>query len=381
GQGGSYMGNDFRAAYVPGVTLTGAGQTVGLFELSSGYYQSDITAYETNAGLPNVPVTAVLLDGYNPTNSGYGANNEVSLDIEMAISMAPGLTGVNVYEGIAPNDILNRMATDDSAMQLSVSWTYPISATTEQIFMEVGAQGQSCFNSSGDSDAYSGTVPTPADDPNITIVVGTTLTTTGPNGAWVSETVWNYYDGTGGGGGISTVYNIPSWQQGISMTVNQGSTSARNLPDVALTANNVLVIYGGNGTRESGAGTSCAAPLWAGFTALVNQQALMTWWPTVGFINPAIYAMGKGSNSLSYTSLFHDITTGNNTSSTSMTKFFAVPGYDLCTGWGTPAGQSLINALATPDPLGIQPSAGFTASGGSGGPFTLTSEGFGLTNS
>ncbi len=215
GPGGAYVGNDFRAAYVPGVTLRGTGQTVGLLEFDSGYYQSDITAYETLAGLPNVPVSSVLLDGYG---GGPGdGNDEVSLDIEMAISMAPGLNGVLVYEGSATDDILNRMATDNLAKQIGASWTYPIDATSEQIFLQFAAQGQSFFNASGDSDAYTGAVPTPADDPNIMIVGGTTLTTTGPGGAWVSETVWNWgneygpnYAGIGGGGGISTVYPIPS---------------------------------------------------------------------------------------------------------------------------------------------------------------------------
>jgi len=90
GARGTYIGNDFRAAYVPGETLTGKGQTVGLLEFDSGYNQSDITAYETLANLPNVPVTPVLLDGYG--GGPGGGNDEVCLDIEMAISMAPGLT-------------------------------------------------------------------------------------------------------------------------------------------------------------------------------------------------------------------------------------------------------------------------------------------------
>jgi subtilase family serine protease len=380
GPSGAYLGKDFRAAYVPGVTLTGTGQTVGLLEFDSGYYQSDITAYETLAGLPNVPVSAVLLDGYGG-GPGY-ANTEVSLDIEMAISMAPGLAGVIVYEGSTTDDILNRMATDNLARQIGASWGYPIDANSEQIFLQFAAQGQSFFNASGDSDAYTGVVMTPSDDPNITIVGGTTLTTSGPGGVWVSETVWNWgieygENGVGSGGGISTVYPIPSWQTNISMAANQGSTTMRNLPDVALTADNVYVIYGGGQAGAFG-GTSCATPLWAAFTALVNEQAVMSGRPTVGFINPAIDTICSGGN---YASCFHDITTGNNTSSASPNKFYAVSGYDLCTGWGVPAGQSLINALGTPDPLGIQPDIGFTAIGGSGGPFTVTSESFVLTNS
>ena len=177
-------------------------------------------------------------------------NDEVSLDIEMAISMAPGLKGVIVYEGSTTDDILNRMATDNLAKQIGASWTYPIDANSEQIFLQFAAQGQSFFNASGDSDAYAGAISTPADDPNITIVGGTTLTTSGAGGAWASETVWNWGGGTGSSGGISTLYAIPSWQQGINMTANQGSTTMRNIPDVALTADNVYVIYGNGQARR-----------------------------------------------------------------------------------------------------------------------------------
>jgi sugar lactone lactonase YvrE len=382
--GGAYLGNDFRAAYVPGVMMTGAGQTVGLVEFNSGYYQSDITAYETLAGLPNVPVSAVLLDGYN---GGPGdllnGNAEVSLDIEMAISMAPGLTGVLVYEGSITDDILNRIATDNLASQIGASWLYPIDTNTDSIFLEFAAQGQSFFNASGDGDAYSGAIPTPADDPNITIVGGTTLTTSGPGGVWVSEAVWNWdiefgpdYDGQGSSGGISTVYPIPSWQTNINMTANQGSATMRNLPDVALAADDIYVMYGGGQARAFG-GTSCASPLWAAFTALVNQQALISGQPTVGFINPALDTIGSGQN---YTLCFHDITNGNNTWSGSPARFYAVAGYDLCTGWGTPNGQNLINALANPEGILITPATGFASLGFVGGPFNITNETFSLIN-
>ena len=380
GPGGSYMGYDFRAAYAPGVTLTGSGQSVGLLQFD-GYYAGDIAAYETQAGLPNVPLTNVLLDGFSGTP---GVNNsEVALDIEMAISMAPGLTRVIVYEsgpsGI-PTDVLNRMATDNLAKQLSSSWTWsPFNSTTEQIFQQFAAQGQSFFNASGDSDAYASTVSKPADDPYITIVGGTTLSTTGAGGSWVSETVWNWGTGTGSGGGISTTYPIPSWQQGISMSANQGSTTLRNLPDVALTADNVYVIYD-NGGSDAFGGTSCATPLWAGFTALINEQALINGRPTVGFINPAVYAIGKGPN---YASCFRDTTTGNNFNSGSPTRFSAVSGYDLCTGWGTPTGSNLINALSAPLPptLQITPTNGLTAAGPAGGPFLPSNQVYALSNS
>src|SRR5262249_13905740 len=120
-------------------------------------------------------------------------------------------------------------------------------------------------------------------------------------------------------------------------------------------------------------GTSCAAPLWAGFTALINEQAVANARPTVGFINPAIYSIGQQSTE--YASAFHDITAGDNT------LFYAVPGYDLCTGLGTPAGTGLIDALAgPPDALQIIPITGVSASGGAGGPFDRADQQFSLTN-
>jgi uncharacterized repeat protein (TIGR01451 family) len=348
GSGGTYLGKDFRAAYAPGVAANGFGQAVGLLEFD-GYYASDITSYETQASLPNVPLTNVLLDGFN--GSPGGANIEVALDIEVAIAMAPGLSQVIVYEAGPsgfPNDILNRMASDNLAKQISSSWTWSGSPSSDSIFQQLAAQGQSFFQASGDSDAYTGAIPQPADSPYITVVGGTTLTTSGPGGAWTSETTWNWYNsgtGTNGAsGGISTSYTIPAWQQGISMSANQGSTTMRNIPDVALTADNVWVAYG-NGSSGAVGGTSCAAPLWAGFTALINQQAAGNGRQPVGFINPAIYSLAQGPG---YSSALHDVTTGNNTNKSSPSKFYAVSGFDLCTGWGTPAGSGLINALAGP---------------------------------
>jgi subtilase family serine protease len=345
GPSGNYMGYDFRAAYAPGVTLTGAGQNVGLLECDS-FYPNDIRSYETDAGLPNVPLQKVLVGGFNGNPEDPDAVVEVSLDIEMAISMAPGLSNVMVYEASSDTpayiyDIVNRMATDNQAKQLSSSWVIRNDAAMDQIYGEFAAQGQTFFQASGDEDAYTAETFQWEDDPYTTLVGGTILTTSGARGSWVSETVWNVGNGEGSGGGISTTYSIPTWQQSISMSSNGGSTTMRNIPDVALTADNVFVIANGESYDGVG-GTSCAAPLWAGFIALVNQQAVGSGAPTVGFINPAIYAIGTGTG---YTNAFHDITTGNNTWSESPTEYYAVPGYDLCTGWGTPAGTNLINAL------------------------------------
>ena len=183
----------------------------------------------------------------------------------------------------------------------------------------------------------------PVDDPYITTVGGTTLTT--------DQMVHGYRKqrGTGRsqaketaatGGGISTILAIPSWQQGINMANNNGSATMRNLPDVAMVADNMYVVVN-NGQQEMLGGTSFSSPLWAAFTALVNQKAAAQSKQPVGFLNPILYAIGK---SASYRTSFHDIVSGNNTNSSNPTKYFAIPGYDLCTGWGSPQ-TNLIDLL------------------------------------
>jgi uncharacterized repeat protein (TIGR01451 family) len=346
---GAYRGGDFRAAYNVG-PLTGVGQSVALLQFD-GYFATDITSYESQAGIPAVTLMNVPIDG-GVSTPGSGAS-EVSLDIEMVVSMAPGISRIIVYEAPNPSpwpDLLNRMVNDNIAKQIGCSWGGGgPDPTSEQIFRQMAAQGITFFNASGDDDAFTGQIPFPSDSTNITQVGGTTLTTTGPGGSYVSETVWNWglTQGSyvGSSGGISTTYAIPPWQQGISMSANLGSTTMRNLPDVALTGDNVYVIHS-NGQTGAFGGTSCAAPLWAAFTALVNQQAIAGGQPPVGFLNPALYAIGKSNPN--YSTIFHDITSGDNFNASSPNKFPATVGFDLCTGWGSPNGTNLINALSTP---------------------------------
>lgn len=351
-----YMGDDFRRAYVPGTILNGSGQTVALVQFD-GYLASDINLYENMAGRTNVPLQNILIDGFSGVPTGTGGEGEVSLDIEMVVSMAPALSKIIVYEGnpgnFHPNDVLNRIATDNTAKQIGCSWGWGggPQATTEQIFQEMALQGQTFFNASGDDDAFlPGEVDNPAypgspsSSPNITQVGGTTLTMNGSGVSYNSETVWNYSpdrDGIGSSGGISSYYSIPWWQTNINMVKRGGSQTMRNIPDVALTADNVLSIADG-GIKYSTAGTSCAAPLWAGFMALVNQQATNNGVPPIGFLNPALYAIASSAD---YTNCFRDVTTGNNEWSASPNLFVATNGYDLCTGLGTPNGTNLINAL------------------------------------
>jgi len=395
GPNGEYAGSDFRNAYVPGTVLNGAGQVVGLLQFD-GYYMSDITNYENVIGLTNyVPLTNVLIDSYGGGVTSANGQGEVCLDIEMAIAMAPGLSQVIVYEGnptngyFNPNDVLQRMANDNLARQLSSSWSWNggPQTSTDTILKQMRGQGQSFFQASGDSDAYTGanvldtkySETVPVDSTNVTCVGGTTLTMSGSGSQWSSETVWNYnsvsgFTNWGSGGGISTHYKIPSWQSGVNMTTNNGSTTYRNVPDVALTADNVFVSY--NNGDYSGTyyfiGTSCAAPLWAGFCALVNQQSV-AYNPTnfVGFLNPALYAIGTNA---SYSSCFHDITSGNNIGTNTAGLYYATNGYDLCTGWGTPAGTNLINLLA-PLPCCLTQPANQTVTATSNVMFSVTAGG------
>jgi Pro-kumamolisin, activation domain len=378
---GMYFGNDYRAAYAPGVALKGAGQSLGLFEFD-GYYATDISQYESLAGLPAVTLQNVLLDSFD--GSPGSANSEVALDIEMAISMAPGLSKVVVYEagpyGLA-NDVLSAMTANTAVKQFSCSWDFGTTprATMDSLFQKMGVQGQTFFNAAGDGGAFTGSWPQPDDDPYITLVGGTTLATSAPSGAWLSETAWNAGDGVNStSGGFSSNYPIASyatWQQGISMSANHGSTTMRNIPDVAMIADAVFIVAD-DGQEEVTGGTSAASPLWASLTALANQQAALAGQGSLGFINPAIYALGKSAR---YSSVFNDPTSGNNTNGVA-TQFFAVPGYDLCTGWGAPAGSSLILALATPDRFVISPAAAVTANGPVGGPFSTTAQSLSLSN-
>jgi len=356
-----FMGSDFRHAFAPDTTLDGSGQVVGLEEFD-GYTPGDIAAYETEASLPDVPVQDVLLPGVS--NDPDNGDVEPPLDIEMAIAMAPGLSKVVFYHGNDIDSILTEMADPTQGeplpLQLSSSWGSGTDGGTSNCFLRLAVQGQSYFYAMGDEGALpvdpngpGGTYingASPADiEPYMTEVGGTDLSMNGTGASWHSETVWGDSGPSGkpsgSSGGIFTTIPISDYQKPINMSAVGGSSTQCNVPDVAMPANYILVVYTGtNGVQHfSGVGgTSCAAPLWAGFAALANEQAAAQGKPPIGFANPAIYCIAESSL---YSSCFHDITNGNNTWSNSPTLYYAAPGYDLCTGWGSPAGANLINAL------------------------------------
>ena len=157
---GAYFSSDFRKAYARGTTLTGSGQTVALFECAD-YFPFDIELYELYAGtFPGVTLTNVPVDGGAPAPySGDGLNDEVALDIDMAMSMAPGLSAIYVYEGPGDNptvagDILNMIATNDIAQEISSSWLIGDYSYYSFIYTEFAAQGQTFLQASGDEGAY-----------------------------------------------------------------------------------------------------------------------------------------------------------------------------------------------------------------------------------
>ena len=192
GPGGDFRGSDFRAAYVPGVTNTGTGQYIAIVDVGGPYYTNDIYMYETNAGLStSTVVTNILLSGWTgiPVGDSVDDGEEV-LDIDMAMSMAPG-AAIVVYEGNSAIDILDRMASDGFAKQLSCSFGYyPPPTGQSQVLQRLATQGQSFFCASGDGGAYnsSQTIFAPTDDPYCTAVGGTSLTTSSAGGPWQSET-------------------------------------------------------------------------------------------------------------------------------------------------------------------------------------------------
>lgn len=343
----SYLASDMRTAYYGSGALTGSGQVVGLIEFG-GYNLSDVNA--TLYGHPySVPINNVIVDGASaaPAACGNGISvddGEQVLDIAQAIGMAPGLSQVRVYIGPC-NDgagVLSKVASDSQsvAQQVSISWWWnPENHNViDQYFKEMEAQGQSVFVASGDNGSYESPSQAhayPAEDELVTAVGGTHLWTNSPGGSYQSEIAW----GSSGGGPSQDVIVIPAWQSGLR-GVNGASTTLRNVPDVAMEADFDNYVCDMGVCSGNWGGTSFAAPRWAGFMALANQQAMAAGVAPkggLGFINPTIYSISEGPN---YNNYFYDISSG------SSGLYSAAPGYDLVTGWGSPKGQSLINALA-----------------------------------
>lgn len=381
-----YFGPDFRNAYFASCASTlpfGQGQTVGLVE-ACGYTPSDITDYANglvSSGPGPIPGLATSFPQnitqevgivstslpFSPSTS-CGDSGEVTLDIDMVIAMAPAANIIVYEQGTFPNAaLLAQIADDDTAKTISSSYAWSPSTSNEAliiqgIMQQYAAQGQSYFNASMDlgaaiPDPYDPSVSPPL--PNIvepmidssleTTVGGTELTTSGTGGAlgsYVSETTWNdilYRSGnsvtTGGfasGNGILPVLPLPTYQVGINAgnsEVTNNPTNARMIPDVSWTADNIAIVF--EGAEQCTGGTSAASPLWAGFAALINEQAGPTRGP-IGFANPTLYFLA--SNPTTYALNFHDIADGSNNDwfDDGLAGTGGAPGTEAVTLYGTP---------------------------------------------
>jgi subtilase family serine protease len=336
GPGGNFTGSDIRTAYYPKGTLKGAGQSIGLMELE-GVNLADVrTFFKDGYGAKNsVPIDRISTDGAPVGCTGSCDDTEQALDIEYAISMAPSLASARVYVGNTAEDVLNRMASDNISKILSTSWGWNENFKTDDgLFKEFAAQGQTNLTASGDYSSLSASGPWPEEDANIVAVGGTDLVTAKAGGNWTRETGWN---GSAGGPSTDKSILIESYQLPYINAANGGSRTLRNVPDVAASADTDMMVCA-DGTCVGGyGGTSFASPIWAGFIALANEQAIANGRPVVGFINPAIYALGMTAN---YGAGFHDIIKGKSG------KFSCTTSYDLVTGLGSPTGQELIDLLA-----------------------------------
>src|ERR1700761_1777638 len=337
-------------AYAFPASATGQGETVGIVELGGGFQPSDLDTYFSGLGLPTPTVTAVGVDGgTNAPGVDQGADGEVMLDIEVVGATAPGAQ-IAMY--FAPNtdqgfiDALSS-AVHDATHQPSVvsiswgqsedAWTAQARSQMEQILTDAGAMGVTVTVAAGDNGSTDNVsdgqqhVHFPASAPHALACGGTSLHLSGSEIS--SEDVWNDPGDGSTGGGISRQFPLPSYQSSAHVPGNVDTGSpGRGVPDVCgdadpQTGYRIRV----DGTDESIGGTSAVAPLWAGLIARLNQHL----GAPVGFVQPRLYPLlGTGA--------FHDISQGNNGS------YRAGPGWDACTGLGSPDGTALAAALAAP---------------------------------
>jgi len=368
----SFCGSDMRAAYYESTALTGSGQNIGLLEYY-GFDIEDINTYYKNAGQTRTAaVKGISTDGtsVNCLASQGCDDTEQSIDITQSLGMAPGVTTVYVYVGSSDTAILGGMSTDTPLpLNLSSSWTWnPNIGADDTYFEKMAAQGQSFFQAAGDGGGYSGDAPWPPNSAYVIAVGGTDLTTQSAGGPWASETVWS-----DGGGGWGTNVAIPSWQVTAADDCNSlggdCSKTYRDVPDVAANANFTFYVCADQTTCSANlyGGTSFAAPMWAGYLALTNEQAVTNGALPPGFIDPTIYPLNLGNDDV----YFHDITSDANGSN----GFNCVKGYNMCGGWGSPNGSGLITALTGPPTPGFYLSANpgsVSVAQGSSGTSTIT---------
>jgi subtilase family serine protease len=367
----------------------GTGKTIVILDaFDDPYLAADLSFFDTFYGLPVANLTEVYPAGKANTPPDDGWSQETNLDVEWAHAIAPGANIVLVHAKSNSDDDLDAAANyavdnklgDVISMSFGEADTCVGSALTSawhQTFVNATRKGITLFASSGDQGAsqpscdgnsWVKSSSAPASDPLVTGVGGTELdaasyclTAFGCNpaanpafGSYLGETSWNegplgdfgdFLDTTeASGGGFSTIWSEPSYQQG---TIHRGKTRA--VPDVAYNGaifHGVLVRFDGGWWLFGG--TSCGSPQWAALTAIADQAAGHDY----GFINSALYKTGQ--NSGTYSSAFHDVTSGNNSAvefdnldnEVDIAGFNAGTGWDAVTGLGSPKAGGLLSGLA-----------------------------------
>jgi len=335
-------------------SVDGSGECIALIELGGGYNPTDLSNYWSQLKLTETPTVSAVAVGNgsnSPTGDPDGPDGEVMLDIEVTGSIAPGAKIVVYFADNTDAGFLNAITTavhdsTNNPSVLSISWGGPESSWTQQAmtsmdqaFQSAAAMGVTVCVAAGDDGSTDGVddglnhVDFPASSPNVLACGGTELVASG--NTITSETVWNELASNEGatGGGISDVFPLPSWQSAANVppSANPNHNVGRGVPDVAgdadPTTGYVTLV---DGQPDVIGGTSAVAPLWAGLVALTNQSI----GKPVGFINPLLYQNPKGD--------FNSITSGNNGA------YSAGPGWNPCTGLGSPIGTKVGSALGVP---------------------------------
>ena len=370
-QGHTYPPNQVASIYQFPDGTTGTGQTIAVIELGGGYSTSDLDTYFGGLGIPVPSISAASVDGgsNDPGSDPEGADVEVALDIDVIGAAAPGAAQVVYFAPNSDNGFIDAISEAAQAtpapIAISISWGQSEDSWT--------AQGRSAMDSAmavaaalgitvcvatgdnGSGDAVGDGQPHvdyPASSPNALGCGGTRLLANPSTGVISSEDVWNETASNegAGGGGVSDIFALPSWQANAGVPARasgssaggathhhghhaSGGTGGRGVPDVAGNADPTTgyQIYSGGSSQVVG-GTSAVAPLWS---ALVSRLAQGTG-QRFGLIQPALYA---GVTPGVDVAGFRDITSGNNGA------YAAGPGWDACTGLGSPNGTALQTRL------------------------------------
>jgi subtilase family serine protease len=367
-----YSPNALLEAYdidrVQNAGIKGKGQTIVIIDaFGDPTIQDDLNVFDTTFGLPPAKLKIIYPNGkptFDPTNADeVNWTGEIALDVESAHAVAPAAT-IDLVVGLSDQDIDLQNALDfvvDHRLGNVISQSYgeaescvdpKILKAEHRAFAKANAEGISVFASSGDDGAaqlscdqttFIKSASSPASDPLVTSVGGTSLTALQPEGRYVSETAWNDEFGASGGG-YSQLYSRPSYQE--DAVRNRG----RGVPDVSYSGdvNNGLLISWSEGVEANVGdiwifgGTSAGSPQWAAMIALVASV-----FGPQGNINPLLY---KLLDHTAYSKVFHDVTTGNNTvafldangNPVTINGYNAKRGWDPVTGLGS---LDLYNAI------------------------------------